>query len=157
MSNRPKRRRHKDNPYVLNYLEERNVYIVTFKDVEGISQEVEISEEIYNLFDKFELEDLSELNKYDNHIEHSELYDYTFENRIKDKPISLEDEIVNKTTFEELMRAINTLPEIQKRRIKKYYFEEKSQQKIADEEQVDIRAIQYTLKCALKNLKKILK
>lgn len=157
MSNRPKRRKHKDNPYVLNYLEERDVYIVSFRDLDGVNQEVEVSEEIYNLFDKFELEDLSELNKYDNHIEHSELYDNTLEKRIVDKSMNLDDEIIRKTTFEDLRKAINKLPEIQKRRIKKYYFYEKTQQKIADEENVDIRAVQYSLNLALKKLKEILK
>ncbi len=157
MSNRPKRRKHKDNPYILNYIEEKNIYIIEFKDAEGILQEVEVSEKIYKVFDGFELEDLSELNKYDNHIEHSELYDNTLEKRMMDKPINLDDEIIRRTTFENLRKAINKLPEIQKRRIKKYYFDEKTQQKIADEENVDIRAVQYSLNLALKNLKEILK
>lgn len=157
MSNRPKRRKHKDNPYILNYIEEKNIYIIEFKDADGIIQEVEVNEKIYKVFDGFELEDLSELNKYDNHIEHSELYDNTLEKRIMDKPMNLDDEIIRKTTFENLRKAINKLPEIQKRRIKKYYFDEKTQQKIADEENVNIRAVQYSLNLALKKLKEILK
>ena len=56
----------------------------------------------------------------------------------------------------ELKVAINQLQEIQQRRIIKYYFEDKSQQKIANEENVDIRSIQYSLNIAIKNLKKFL-
>lgn len=157
MAERPKRRKYKDNPYTLNYIEERNIYIVSFKDVKGKLQKVEVSEEVYRTFDRFELQDLAEMNEYDRHIEHSELFENNLEARAKDKPISLEDSIIRKSTFDELKKAIDTLPEIQKRRIKKYYFDDKTQQEIANEENVDIRAIQYTLNIALKKLKEILK
>ena len=53
--------------------------------------------------------------------------------------------------------AINKLTDIQKRRVKKYYFHEMTQQEIADDEGVNIRAVQYTLNEALKKLKEILK
>ena len=157
MGERPKRRKYRDNPYTLSFIEEKNIYIVSFKDVKGTTHRVEVNEEVYKAFDKFELEYLSELNEYDNHIEHSEVFENNLEKRAKDKPISLEDEFIEKSTFNELKEAINKLPEIQKRRIKKYYFDEKTQQQIADEEKVDIRAVQYTLNIALKNLKKFLK
>lgn len=65
---RPKRRRYKDNPYRLEIDNVCKVYIVSFKDSQGIIQKIEISEEIFNALDKFELEDLSEMNEYDNHI-----------------------------------------------------------------------------------------
>ena len=55
------------------------------------------------------------------------------------------------------MIAINKLPEIERRRIKKYYFDEKTQQQIANEEGVNIRSIQYSLNIALKKLKEFLK
>lgn len=156
MVNRPKRRKHKDNPYTLECVK-NNKYIVSFKDGKGILRMVEVSEEVYNSMDRFELDDLSELNEFDNHIEHSEIYEETLYKRVMDKPIELEDYIIQKSTFEDLKNAINLLPEIQKRRIKKYYFDDKTQQEIADEENVDIRAIQYSLNIALTNLKKILK
>lgn len=157
MAESPKRRKHKDNPYTLNYIEEKNIYTITFKDVKGHLNKVEVSEEVYRVFDKFELQDIKELNEYDRHIEHSEIFENNLETRAKDKPLSLEDEIVRKSTFDELKKAIELLPEVQKRRIKKYYFDDKKQQQIANEEGVDIRAIQYTLNIALKKLKEILK
>ena len=141
----------------LKYIETQNIYIVSFKDHKGIIQDVEVSKEIFVSFDRFELDDIKELNEYDRHIEHSEIFEETLNNRIKDKIPSIEDEIIRKSTFEELKLAIEQLPEIQKRRIKKYYFEDKTQQQIATEENVDIRAVQYTLNIALKKLKEILK
>ena len=46
MADRPKRRKHRDNPYTLSYLDEKNIYIISFKDGRGIIQKVEVSEEI---------------------------------------------------------------------------------------------------------------
>lgn len=36
MRQRPKRRKKKDNPYTLDYCEDKNVYIISFKDGKGI-------------------------------------------------------------------------------------------------------------------------
>ena len=157
MAERPKRRKYKDNPYTLKYVEEKNIYVVSFKDVKGHLQKVEVSKEIYLAFDRFELEDLSEMNEYDNHIEHSEIYENNLEARAKDKPISLEDEVIQKSTFEELKKAIDSLPNIQRRRIKKYYFEEKNEIQIAKEENATHQAVHKSLSNALIKLKEILK
>ena len=128
MAERPKRRKSNDNPYTLNYCEETNIYTISFKDGNGVLQKIEVSESIFKTFDRFELDDLSQMNEYDNHIEHSEIYENNLNSRAMDKPMSLEDEVINKCTVEELRSAIEKLPEVQKRRIKKYYFQEKTEQ-----------------------------
>ena len=157
MAERPKRRKHKDNPYTLNHIEEKNIYIITFKDSTGKLNNVEVTKKVFQAFDRFELDDLSELNEYDNHIEHSEIYENNINARAKDKPISIEDEIIKKSTLEELKKALEKLPEIQKRRIKKYYFDDKTEQEIADEENTSQQAVHIILERAKENLKKILK
>ncbi len=156
MAESPKRRKHKDNPYTLRYYEKDNVYFVLFKDAKGYIQSVEISEEVYEAFNLFELQDKKELNEYDRHIEHSELFENTIDTRIENKPISLEDEVIKKATFEELKHAIELLPEIQKRRIKKYYFAEKNEYEIAREENTTQQAVNKSLRMAVKKLKEIL-
>ena len=157
MAERPKRRKYKDNPYTLNYIESKNIYTVSFKDVKGKLQEVEINKEIYKALDRFELDDLSEMNEYDNHIEHSEIFENNLESRAKDKPILLEDMIIQKVTFEKLKEAINLLPEVQRRRIKKYYFEDKNEKEIANEEKISQKNVSKSLAVAKRNLKEILK
>ena len=157
MAERPKRRKYKDNPYTLNYCEEKNIYTITFKDSRGVKHEVEVSRKIYKAFDNFELEDLSEMNEYDRHIEHSEIFENNLNNRVLDKPLSLEEEVIKKTTFAELKEAIEKLPKIQKRRIKKYYFDDKTEQQIADEENATHQSVHIILQRGLENLKKILK
>ena len=115
MDKSPKRRKRKDNPYTLTSIEKKNIYIVSFKDVNGIERNVEVNEKIYRAFDRFELDDLSEMNEYDNHIEHSKIYENNINIRAKNKPISLEDEVILKSSLEELKLAINHLPERQRR------------------------------------------
>ena len=152
---RPKRIKHRDNPYTLIYtINER--YIVSFKDGKNVLQEVEVSQEIYEAFNYFELRDLSELNEYDNHIEHSEIFEETLNKRSTVKQESIDDSVIRKLTYEELMEAIKTLPEVQQRRIKKYYFNEQNEYEIALEEHTSHQAINKSLRLAKQKLKAIL-
>ena len=89
----PKRNKSKDNPYTLDFDEISNIYTVEFTDNKKIIHKVEISEEVYHAFDKFELEDISQIHKYRSHIEHSEVYEDSLNNRRMDKPLSLEEEV----------------------------------------------------------------
>ena len=90
----PKRRKKKDNPYSLSKDEANNLYIVNFVDPFGIKQEVKVKKEIWELFNENELHDLSELNEYDNHIEHSNIFDDKLNGRLLHKPLELEDEVI---------------------------------------------------------------
>ncbi len=155
MDKNPKRIKKKDNPYSIR--KNGNEYFVSFKDALGVYQEIKVTAKVYAAFDRFELDDKKEMNEFDRHIEHSEIYENNLELRSKDKTISMEDEFIQKATFEELKNAIEKLPEIQKRRIKKYYFEDKNEHQIAEEEKTTQQAINYTLTIARNNLKNYLK
>ena len=65
---RPKRRKDKDNPYKLSYGNNNETYMITFID-NNIEKIVEISKEIFDTFDSFELEDISQLHKIDKYID----------------------------------------------------------------------------------------
>lgn len=157
MGQRPKRRKDKDNPYTLQHCEKTKKYKVLFKDSSGRFQCVEVSSVIYEILDDFELEDLAELNRFDRHIEHSEVYEESLHNRAVDKPMELEDFVIQKVSFEELKKAINQLPSIQKRRIKLYYFEDKTLEEIAEIEGCSKVAVKYSLDNAKAELKEKLK
>lgn len=156
MSNRPKRRKFKDNPYTIIEIEISNKYFVTFKGSRGIFNKVEVSKDIYELFNYYELRDLSQMNEYDNHIEYSEIYENNLNKRAIKKEKSIEEIILEKFSFNELKKAIEELPEIQKQRIKKYYFEDKNEYEIAKEEGISHQAIHIGLERARKKLKEIL-
>ena len=157
MAERPKRRKHKDNPYTLEFVEEKNSYRVSFKDVKGKFRKVEVNKEIYQAFDRFELDDLSELNEFDNHIEHSEVYENNLNERAMDKPLGVDEIVENNIRDEEIRKAISTLSDIQKRRIIKYYFEEKTEYEIAKEENATQQSVHIGLERAKEKLKEILK
>ena len=74
-----------------------------------------------------------------------------------DKPLSLEDEFIRKSRFEDLINAINKLSDVQKRRIKMYYFEELNLEQIAKIEHTSFQMISKSIKQGIENLKKILK
>lgn len=153
---RPKRRKYKDNPYTLESIEEKKIYRVLFSDQKGTKYELDISEEIYNVLDKFELDDLKELNEFDRHTEHIEQTDESLYRLSSSKQETIDDYIIRKSTYEELINAINKLPEIQRRRIKMYYFEEMTLQKIANKEHCSKVAIKHSIDDGINKLKNFL-
>lgn len=154
MVDRPKRRKKMDNPYNLKIINS-NYYII-FKSNNKYN-EVEVTKEVFDLMNRFELDDLKELNEFDRHIEHSELTEHTLNNRMLFKQESIEDLIIRKTSLEDLRKAINMLTEVQRRRIKLYYFDELTEKEIAKLENVSQKNISKSLTVAKNNLKEILK
>ena len=138
MNKHSKRNKSKDNPYTLGYDENKKIYIVEFKDSKKLKQRIEINKEIYEAFDKFELEDISQIHKERKHIEHSEV---------------VEENIMNET----LKDAINKLTDVQKRRIKMYYFEDMTLNQIAQIENCSIISVKESIDTAIKKLQKNLK
>ena len=155
MVKQPKRRKTKDNPYVIERI--NGVNFVSFKDANGVLQIVEVNKDVFEIFNESELRDISQMHEYERHIEHSEIFENNLYKRSIDKAISVEDEIMKKTAFEDLKNAINTLPEIQQRRIKKYYFDDMTFEEIAKEENCTKRAVKFSVDIALEKISKILK
>ena len=156
-NNSPKRRKSKDNPYTLRYDNKKNTYTVTFKNANGFIENVNIKKEIYDLLNKFELDDLSEMNEYDRHTEHSEVYEETLNKRMLYKPLSTDEIIEKNITNIKLKSAINGLSKIQRRRIVMYYFEDFTQEEIAKIENISHQAVSKNILNAIKIKKKNLK
>ncbi len=151
-----KRRKDKYNPYTLIEVKE-NIYIISFKNINGTYLNVEVNKEVYDVFDKSELKEISQMNEFDRHIEHSNINENILERRITNKNMLLEDYIVQQSTFEELRNAINLLPEIQKRRLIKYFFENKTFEQIAIEEQCTKMAVKFSVDIAIEKISKKIK
>ena len=69
----PVRNKDKYNPYTLGYDESNKTYIVEFVDNMKVIHRVQVSDKIYEAFNEFELEDVSQIHKYQKHIEHNEV------------------------------------------------------------------------------------
>ena len=155
MDKSPKRRKDKYNPYTL-YLE-NGKYYVSFVETNKNVQKVEVSQKVFESFNKFELEDVSQMNEYDRHLEHSEVYEHTLHKKKDSREWSLEEYFENVQITENLHMAISKLPEVQKRRLNKYYFEEKTFDKIALEEGCTYQCVQRSVYRAVEKIKNSLK
>lgn len=124
------RNKDKYNPYTLDVDVKNSTYIVEFKDVNNIIHKVEVSEKVYEAFDKFELEDISQIHKIRKHIERNEVYEETLFHKSIDVSISVEEQVENKILHEELKDAMSKarelfnfdLKDIDINNITKYYF-----------------------------------
>lgn len=149
---RPKRRKSKDNPYTLLSNIKEDIYLIAFKDVKGIYHEEYVTKKIFETMNKFELEDLSILNEYDNHIEHSVIYESNLNKRAINKDELIEDIIEKKIILDMINKEINELPDIQKRRIKKYYFYGMTYEAIAKEEKCTKRAVKFSVDIGIEKI-----
>ena len=157
MDKRPKRRRYKDNPYEIDRDSINNKYFIKFKDSQKKLQIIEINQSIYKVFNEFELKDLSEMNEYDNHIEYSTLIESTLYKRAATIQKSVYEQVEENILHDNLKKAIDLLPTIQKRRLKMYFFEDMTLQEIALKEQCSKSAVKHSIDDGLSNLKKNLK
>ncbi len=148
--NKPKRGKDKYNPYTL--IDNNRL---TFMDNRGNRQTVEVSEVVYNEFNKFELQDKKIMNEYDRHIEHNDTSEEILFHKSIFKNLSLEDEVIKKIDYENLYNEIKELPNIQKRRLVMYYFENMTLDGISKIENCSPRAVKYSIDIALKKLSKI--
>ena len=152
----PKRRKSKDNPYTLNYDQKNNIYTVSFTNVKGRVCCIEVDYSLYRVFDEFELLDLSQLNEFDRHIEHLNVIEndeILFRKSLKQE-ISPEELAEKNIQSEIIKEAIKDLPEVQKRRLRKYYFEDKTYEEIALEENCTKRAVKFSVDIAIEKISK---
>lgn len=153
--NRPKRRKDKDIPYTI--FEENKHYYIEFTMDAYKKYKMEISKRLYEEFDCFELQDISYMNVVDRHLEQSEIWDSSLYERAFQKEEGIEDAVIKKLEKERLHNAIEQLSEIQKRRLIKYYFEDKNYEEIAKEEGCSFQMVAKSVKAAIRNLKKMLR
>ncbi len=152
---RPKRRKDKYNPYTLT--EKDGKQFLSFLDGQGVLRELQITKELFEVLNRFELDDLSILNEWDRHYEHSELTEISLYNRAVSPPESVEEAVFRNLRYEALYKAMERLPETQRRRLVLYYFAGLTYAQIADKEGCKYQTVQESIYVALKKLKKLLK
>lgn len=156
---RPKRRKDKDNPYELFSIGNGTPlarYFIRFTDGQDVEHSLEIEKSLFDTLDTFELEDLSHLNEVDNHYERSELTEAALHARAFAVSPPIEAIVSHKMEREELHRAIQSLPEIQRRRLILYYFGEMTYEQIAEIEKCSYPAARRSVLSAIENVRKIL-
>lgn len=147
----PNRKKDKNNPYELTV--ESEEYYVAFVDGQGFPHKERISRELYELFDRFELEDISQLNVISRYQEHSELTEGTLKQRALIQPEAMEDGVYRKIMYDQLHTAIGKLPDIQRRRVLLYYFGGFTYERIAEMEGCTKMAVKFSIDIATKKLR----
>lgn len=147
----PNRKKDKYNPYELAVENEK--YYVTFIDGQGFHHKEQISRELYELFDRFELEDISQLNVISRYQEHSELTEGTLNQRALIQPETMEEGVYRKIMYNQLHTAIGKLPDIQRRRVLLHYFGGFTYERIAEMEGCTKMAVKFSIDIAVKKLR----
>ena len=155
IGNHPKRRKDKYNPYKI--CENNGRYYLSFKDGQGVRHNMEIEKELFDVLNRFELDDLSILNEWDRHIEHFEQTEQSLNRRASYKTESVEEVVLRNIEYEELHPAIATLTKTQQRRLTLYYFRGLTYKQIAEMEDCSISSVGDSISAAIENIKKILK
>lgn len=153
MAERPKRRKYKDNPYTIDI--ENN--IITFNDSTNTFRCIKVSKEIINNMDKNELEDKHFMNQDERYKEQSELNEISLYKRAIKEEESIEDKIINNELKNAVRKAVQKLPEKQKRRVILYFFFNKTYKEIAEMEGCAIMSIKDSIDVAFKKLRTELK
>ena len=156
---RPKRRKDKDNPYEVfttGIDTAQPHYYLSFEDSSGLKQCVEIEKALFDVFDRFELDDLSFMNEVDRHYEQSEQTEQSLNKRASQPQESVEEAIFQRVEIETLHQAIAQLPEKQRRRLILYYFDGLTYEQIAAIEGCAFQVAAKSVRAAEKNLKKFL-
>ena len=116
-------------------------------------QELQITKELFEVLNRFELDDLSILNEWDRHIEHFEQTEQALNRRASFKAESVEETVLRNMEYERLHRAISELPETQRRRLTLYYFQGLTYEQIAEMEGCTIMPVKRSIDSALKKIK----
>lgn len=153
--NRPKRRKDKYNPYTI--YEKEGKYYLTFRDGQAVRHDMEIGKELFDMLDRFELDDLAFLNEWDRHIEQFERTEQSLNQRSFYKAETVEDVVLRRLEYQQLHKAISQLPEIQRRRLALYYFHGLNYAQIAELEGCTFQAVAKSVTAAEKRLKKLLR
>ena len=154
IGNHPKRRRDKYNPYKI--CENNGRYYLSFKDGQGVRHNMEIEKNLFDVLNRFELDDLSILNEWDRHIEHFEQTEQSLNRRTSYKAESVEEVVLRNIEYEELHQAITTLTETQQRRLALYFFRGLTYKQIAEMEDCSISSVGGSISAAIENIKKFL-
>lgn len=156
VDHRPKRRRDKYNPYEIFTVGMDTAqphYYLSFIDGNHVKQCMEISKALFEAFDRFELDDLSFMNKVDKYYERFEQTEISLNRRAVQPQETVEETVSRRVETEALHRAIAQLPEIQRHRLVLYYFGDFTYQQIAEMEGCTIMPVKRSIDAAIKKLK----
>lgn len=126
-------------------------YFASFLDGNGLSQESEISYDIYLILDECRRHENRQKRSMERHQERLTLDEHQLAARMLSPPNSMEDTVL---LAADLQNALQTLTDTQRRRFLLYHEHGLNFQQISSVEGCSARAIEYSVEAAIKCLKK---
>ena len=118
---------------------------------------VSVTKEVFDVFDESEKYENNMMSKNSRHLHKYELSDEALSNKMINNQISIEEMIINDIMKKKVHEAINELPEKERIRVYKYYFQNKTLDQIAKEEKVYKSTIKRSIDKSLEKISKKLK
>ena len=128
-------------------------YFISFKDGQGEHHELEVSEQLFFEFRQMERKNRNLQQWNQRHREFNEVWDETLYRRALRVPKSLDERMIEEERNEMLCKAVDGLPEIQRRRFLLYYEYEFNFYQIAEMEHCTASAIQKSVAIAKEKVK----
>ena len=132
-------------------------YYAAFTDGDGLSQEVEVSREVYLALDDCRKHEKRQVHFIERHVERAELSEEQLQERMIRLLPTLELSMENREQAVHLYAAIESLPEIQRRRFLLYHEDGLTYQQIATQEGCTIMPIQRSIAGAEEKIRKKIK
>lgn len=128
-------------------------YFISFKDGQRKQHQLEVSDQLFFEFRQMERRDRNLQQWNQRHREFNEVWDETLYRRALCVPKSLDERMVEEERNETLYKAVERLPEIQRRRFLLYYEYEFNFYQIAAMEHCTASAIQKSVAVAKEKVK----
>ncbi len=128
-------------------------YFISFKDGQGGYHELEVSEQFFVEFRQMERRNRNLQQWDERHREFNEVWDETLYRRALRVPKSLDERMIEEERNELLYKAVERLPEIQRRRFLFYYEYDFNLYQIAEMEHCNASAVQKSVSIARKKVR----
>lgn len=139
--------------YTLEYVESEDKYYISFLDSAKQNCRIEIKKEIFDAYMNSRKSYTKVKNETSRFIEHLNLSDEDIHNRAFYKVESSEDVFIKNEDRDKVNMAMNTLTDIQQRRIELHFINDITIRDIAKLENVQKSQIQKSLKLGVKKFK----
>lgn len=132
-------------------------FFVTFIDINCHTQTIEVDEHVYDEFQQFKRIDKRQQHHFERHIEHNALSDKDLHNRSSLDQELTDDVVIKKIYNEIIAQAVESLSDVQRRRVVLYFEYDLSHEKIAEIENCSKASVTRSLRRAKDKISMFLK
>lgn len=137
-------------------IKDKKYYYIEYRD-EINTCKIELTLKEFKNYNSFKSQNTKFKNIYDRYVEHFSKTEESLQKCLLYKPESVGEIVYRRMLREEIIKAIKTLNDIQRKRFIMYYLEEMTFEEIAIKENCSRQAVKYSIDIAKKNLRDKLK